>query len=74
MTDQLTKIQVSIARVEEGIGHLVELHETTAKRLDAHGEGIKSLDLTRSRQRGAAKALTAVGILIMGVITWVVDW
>ena len=74
MTDKLTEIQVSVGKIEVGIDHLVKMHETTVKRLDSHGSDIKSLNRTRSRQAGFAKALSAVGIFIMGTISWFVDW
>jgi len=71
---QLTEIQVSLARVEEGVGHLVTAGETTEKRLNDHASDIKSLNLTRSRQSGTAKALAAVGTFIAGGIAWFVNW
>ena len=71
MPDQLTEIQVSLARVEEGVGHLIKAGKTTEKRLDAHASDIKSLNLTRSRQTGFAKA---GAVLLTGIGTTLIGW
>ena len=70
MSDQLTEIQVSVARVEEGVGHLIELNETTRKRLDAHASDIKSLNLSLSRAKGMAITLAGMATVILGLFRW----
>lgn len=60
----LATLMASTARVEAGVVNLNEkvddLKEVTVKRLDDHAAGIRSLELTRSRQRGGAGVLAAV--------------
>lgn len=69
-TDILTEIQVSVARVEEGVSHLVKMHETTEKRLNSHAGDIKSLNVSRARAKGIGAAIAGMTTAVLGLVGW----
>ena len=70
----VAELIASVARVGAGVERIDEkvddLRETSVKRLDAHAGKIRSLELTRSRQRGIAAALGAVGAAAASFFTF----
>ncbi len=60
----LTEIQVSIARIEEGIGHIKESGSVSTTRLNDHSGRLQSLELTRGRQKGMLASLAGLTVFI----------
>ena len=58
MGTHTAKILASVARIETT---LTELKEVSVKRLNDHADRVRSLELTRARQRGAYALLGALG-------------
>lgn len=73
MTD-LSDIKASLARLETGQTFtnekLDDLKEVTVTRLKDHTDRVKSLELTRARQRGAAGLVTAIGVVAGVILTF----
>ena len=58
MDTHTAQILASVARIETS---LTELKEVSVRRLNDHADRVRSLELTRARQRGAAGLLSAIG-------------
>lgn len=71
---QLTRIGIAVARVEEGQKHLRrevgELKGATVDRLNNHADRVRSLERTRSWQRGAGWGLSGFVTFIVGAVAW----
>ena len=74
MDAQLTKIIEAVARVDERVRSLdvkvCDMRDTTIERLNDHTARVKSLELTRARQRGAAGVIVTLAAAVGSVVAY----
>ncbi len=74
MDAQLTKIIEAVARVDERVRGLdakvCDMRDTTIERLNDHTARVKSLELTRARQRGAAGVVITLAAMVTSVVAY----
>ena len=62
MDTDTAKILASVTGIEIT---LKELKDVSVKRLNDHADRVRSLELTRARQRGAGALVTVLGSMVM---------
>ena len=65
MDTHTAKILASVARIETTLN---ELKEVSVKRLNDHADRVRSLELTRARQRGAGALIGVLGSMVLAYV------
>ena len=65
MDTETAQILVTVGRIETS---LKELKEVSVKRLNDHANRVRSLELTRARQRGAGALVATLGSMVLAYV------